>query len=153
MESSAGRREVDISELYFLIARCLDGGPCQEAAKVLREELASKGLLAKRKNWLGEDVSLSYEQTVSAAPHVSTDLLAQICSALQDLLRSHGYLKLPSLSSLVGSGIVSYVTGQNTHTGSGGKTALRCSSQLIELTAASRSQPVVNQCKLHGEVE
>lgn len=157
----------------------------------------SSQLLPKRKTWLGEDIPLSYEQAVSclfpytavylfigkrnitslytsgriqvcAAPQVSTAHLAQICSALQQLLRNHGYQRLPGLNSLLGSGVTSYITTGKTRTGRsicvwsvyssaglqhvmsagrGTQTVVRCISRLSELAMGGQGQHVINQCE------
>uniref|UniRef100_A0A672NBF8 Pleckstrin homology domain interacting protein n=1 Tax=Sinocyclocheilus grahami TaxID=75366 RepID=A0A672NBF8_SINGR len=49
------------SELYFLIARFLEAGPCQDAAETLIREVQEKELLPKRIDWTGKEHPGSYE--------------------------------------------------------------------------------------------
>ena len=41
-------------ELYFLMAKFLENGPCTETARRLKAELTDKGLLQPRYDWKGE---------------------------------------------------------------------------------------------------
>ncbi|GAB5571679.1 PH-interacting protein isoform X1 [Prionailurus iriomotensis] len=49
------------SELYFLIARFLEDGPCQQAAQVLIREVAEKELLPRRTDWTGKEHPRTYQ--------------------------------------------------------------------------------------------
>ncbi|XP_048361765.1 PH-interacting protein [Sphaerodactylus townsendi] len=63
-----GRHTAELrAELYFLIARFLEDGPCQQAAQVLIREVAEKELLPKRTDWTGKEHPRSYESLVREA--------------------------------------------------------------------------------------
>ncbi|XP_029318564.1 PH-interacting protein isoform X2 [Cottoperca gobio] len=49
------------SELYFLIARFLEAGPCQKAAETLIREVEEKELLPIRLDWTGQEHPGTYE--------------------------------------------------------------------------------------------
>ncbi|XP_058469340.1 uncharacterized protein phip isoform X2 [Solea solea] len=52
------------SELYFLIARFLEAGPCQKAAQTLIREVEEKELLPQRLDWTGQEHPGTYENLV-----------------------------------------------------------------------------------------
>lgn len=52
------------AELYFLIARFLEDGPCQQAAQVLIREVAEKELLPRRTDWTGKEHPRTYQNLV-----------------------------------------------------------------------------------------
>ncbi|KAJ6665823.1 hypothetical protein lerEdw1_001295 [Lerista edwardsae] len=63
----SGRHTAELrAELYFLIARFLESGPCQQAAQVLIREVVEKELLPKRTDWTGKEHPRSYENLISA---------------------------------------------------------------------------------------
>uniref|UniRef100_A0A3B5LNK7 Pleckstrin homology domain interacting protein n=1 Tax=Xiphophorus couchianus TaxID=32473 RepID=A0A3B5LNK7_9TELE len=52
------------SELYFLIARFLEAGPCQKAAETLIREVEEKELLPRRLDWTGQEHPGTYTNLV-----------------------------------------------------------------------------------------
>ncbi|GAA6077169.1 PH-interacting protein isoform X1 [Tachysurus ichikawai] len=56
------------SELYFLIARFLEAGPCQDSAESLIREVQEKELLPKRIDWTGKEHPGSYVDLVRHRP-------------------------------------------------------------------------------------
>lgn len=92
------------SELYFLIARFLEAGPCQKAAETLIREVEEKELLPKRLDWTGQEHPGTYENLVKLCRHVSPDHLLQVCSRVCPLLEGEVPASVPGLSSLLGAG-------------------------------------------------
>jgi hypothetical protein len=41
-------------ELYYLIAKFLEDGPCSEAAKILRREIEQNAIVPHRYDWTGD---------------------------------------------------------------------------------------------------
>uniref|UniRef100_A0A674P6H4 Pleckstrin homology domain interacting protein n=1 Tax=Takifugu rubripes TaxID=31033 RepID=A0A674P6H4_TAKRU len=92
------------SELYFLIARFLEAGPCQKAAETLIREVEEKELLPKRLDWTGQEHPGTYENLVKLYRHVSADHLLQVCSRVCPLLEREVPASVPGLTSLLGAG-------------------------------------------------
>ncbi|CAG5928273.1 unnamed protein product [Menidia menidia] len=92
------------SELYFLIARFLEAGPCQKAAETLIREVEEKELLPKRLDWTGQEHPGTYENLVKLYRHVSPDHLLQVCSRVCPLLEREVPASVPGLTSLLGAG-------------------------------------------------
>uniref|UniRef100_A0A8C9XL01 PH-interacting protein n=1 Tax=Sander lucioperca TaxID=283035 RepID=A0A8C9XL01_SANLU len=91
-------------ELYFLIARFLEAGPCQKAAETLIREVEEKELLPIRLDWTGQEHPGTYENLVKLYRHISPDHLLQVCSRVCPLLESELPASVPGLSSLLGAG-------------------------------------------------
>uniref|UniRef100_A0A8C4HWJ3 PH-interacting protein n=1 Tax=Dicentrarchus labrax TaxID=13489 RepID=A0A8C4HWJ3_DICLA len=87
-----------IPELYFLIARFLEAGPCQKAAEV------GVFLLPKRLDWTGQEHPGTYENLVKLYRHISADHLLQVCSRVCPLLEREVPASVPGLTSLLGAG-------------------------------------------------
>uniref|UniRef100_A0A8C5JPX0 Pleckstrin homology domain interacting protein n=1 Tax=Junco hyemalis TaxID=40217 RepID=A0A8C5JPX0_JUNHY len=81
-------------ELYFLIARFLEDGPCQQAAQ----------LLPKRTDWTGKEHPRSYENLVKYYRHLAPDHLLQICHRLGPLLEQEIPQSVPGVQTLLGAG-------------------------------------------------
>ncbi|XP_076016231.1 PH-interacting protein isoform X2 [Genypterus blacodes] len=92
------------SELYFLIARFLDAGPCQKAAKTLIREVEEKELLPKRLDWTGLEHPGTYDNLVKLYRHISADHLLQVCTRVCPLLETEVPASVPGLTSLLGAG-------------------------------------------------
>ncbi|XP_056150331.1 PH-interacting protein [Lampris incognitus] len=92
------------SELYFLIARFLEAGPCQNAAETLIREVEEKELLPKRLDWTGQEHPGTYENLVKLHRHISPDHLLQVCSRVCPLLEKEVPASVPGLHSILGAG-------------------------------------------------
>uniref|UniRef100_A0A8V0XEQ7 PH-interacting protein n=1 Tax=Gallus gallus TaxID=9031 RepID=A0A8V0XEQ7_CHICK len=92
------------AELYFLIARFLEDGPCQQAAQVLIREVAEKELLPKRTDWTGKEHPRSYQNLVKYYRHLAPDHLLQICHRLGPLLEQEIPQSVPGVQTLLGAG-------------------------------------------------
>ncbi|XP_061669062.1 PH-interacting protein isoform X2 [Syngnathoides biaculeatus] len=92
------------SELYFLIARFLEAGPCQEAAETLIREVEDKELLPRRLDWTGQEHPGTYEDLVKLYRHISPEHLLHVCSRVCPLLERDVPASVPGLTSLLGAG-------------------------------------------------
>ncbi|XP_064412563.1 PH-interacting protein [Latimeria chalumnae] len=92
------------SELYFLIARFLEDGPCQQAAEVLIREVEEKQLLPKRTDWMGKEHPRTYENLVKCYRHIAPDHLLRICQRVEPLLEREIPPSVPGVQSLLGAG-------------------------------------------------
>uniref|UniRef100_A0A3B3QS80 Pleckstrin homology domain interacting protein n=1 Tax=Paramormyrops kingsleyae TaxID=1676925 RepID=A0A3B3QS80_9TELE len=90
-----------LAELYFLIARFLEAGPCQNAAQVGNLLL---GLLPKRTDWTGQQHPGTYENLVKLYGHISPDHLLRICEVVGPLLEKEVPASVPGVQSLLGTG-------------------------------------------------
>ncbi|XP_059154571.1 bromodomain and WD repeat-containing protein 3-like [Physella acuta] len=94
-------------ELYFLIARFLNNGPCKRAAKALLEELEEFQLLPQRVDWEGNTHFRSYEHLVYLNRHIKGDHLLRIVERLGTLLDKEIKPSVPGVKSLLGAGSLS----------------------------------------------
>ncbi|KAG8516076.1 PH-interacting protein [Galemys pyrenaicus] len=92
------------AELYFLIARFLEDGPCQQAAQVLIREVAEKELLPRRTDWTGKEHPRTYQNLVKYYRHLAPDHLLQICHRLGPLLEQEIPQSVPGVQTLLGAG-------------------------------------------------
>ncbi|XP_051909419.1 PH-interacting protein [Hippocampus zosterae] len=92
------------SELYFLIARFLEAGPCQEAAETLIKEVEDKELLPRRLDWTGQEHPGTYDNLVKLYRHISPEHLLHVCSRVCPLLERDVPASVPGLTSLLGAG-------------------------------------------------
>ncbi|CAH1798894.1 unnamed protein product [Owenia fusiformis] len=99
--SSGSRVE---EELYFLIARFLDRGPCRKAAEALRREVEENQLLPKRLDWEGQNHQRSFENLIEANRHISQDHLLQIVKRVGPLLDKEIPPCVSGVASLLGAG-------------------------------------------------
>uniref|UniRef100_A0A673MKD6 PH-interacting protein-like n=1 Tax=Sinocyclocheilus rhinocerous TaxID=307959 RepID=A0A673MKD6_9TELE len=92
-------------QLYFLIARFLEAGPCQDAAEVdLFNTVFPLQLLPKRIDWTGKEHPGSYENLVKLYRHISPDHLLQVCERVSPLLEREVPASVPGVNSLLGAG-------------------------------------------------
>uniref|UniRef100_A0A4W6DB62 PH-interacting protein n=1 Tax=Lates calcarifer TaxID=8187 RepID=A0A4W6DB62_LATCA len=98
------RRGLALFQLYFLIARFLQAGPCQKAAETLIREVEEKELLPKRLDWTGQEHPGTYENLVKLYRHISPDHLLQVCTRVCPLLEREVPASVPGLTSLLGAG-------------------------------------------------
>ncbi|XP_073482941.1 PH-interacting protein isoform X2 [Aquarana catesbeiana] len=92
------------SELYYLVARFLEDGPCQEAAQVLIREVEKKELLPKRVDWTGKEHPRTYQNLVKYYRHLAPDHLLQICQRVGPLLEKEIPQSVPGVLTLLGAG-------------------------------------------------
>ncbi|OCT78331.1 PH-interacting protein isoform X2 [Xenopus laevis] len=105
MSSSNNQHSTELrSELYFLIARFLEDGPCQEAAQVLIREVEEKELLPKRVDWTGKEHARTYHNLVKYYRHLAPDHLLEICRRIGPLLEKDVPQSVPGIQTLLGAG-------------------------------------------------
>ncbi|KAK7871917.1 hypothetical protein R5R35_009722 [Gryllus longicercus] len=92
------------SELYFLIAKFLSAGPCQETAKALKRELEKSKALPKRLDWLGNEHEQTFEELEKKYPHIGPNHLLEICRRIGPLLDQEIKPCVPGVLSLLGAG-------------------------------------------------
>lgn len=119
-------------ELYFLIFKYLDSGPCRQAAQAIKEEIEKHNLLPKRIDWLGNEHPLNFDTFESRNTHIRNDFLLNIVSRIGGLLNQ----QIPSILSV------------NTLLGSGSQSLLRTTSGklLVDLDLDSTDDGCVFCC-------
>ncbi|XP_068918654.1 bromodomain and WD repeat-containing protein 3 isoform X3 [Petaurus breviceps papuanus] len=92
------------AELYYLIARFLQSGPCNKSAQVLVEELEEHQLIPRRLDWEGREHQRSFEDLVTANAHIPPDYLLKICERIGPLLDREIPQSVPGVQTLLGVG-------------------------------------------------
>ncbi|KAM8965156.1 bromodomain and WD repeat-containing protein 3 isoform 7-T7 [Sarcophilus harrisii] len=92
------------AELYYLIARFLQSGPCNKSAQVLVEELEEHQLIPRRLDWQGREHQRSFEDLVTANAHIPPDYLLKICERIGPLLDREIPQSVPGVQTLLGVG-------------------------------------------------
>ncbi|KAM4696114.1 bromodomain and WD repeat-containing protein 3 [Rhinophrynus dorsalis] len=91
-------------ELYFLIARFLQSGPCRRSAQVLTEELEEHQLIPHRLDWEGKRHLRTFQDLVAANAHIPSDYLLKICQRIGPILDQVIPQGVPGVQSLLGIG-------------------------------------------------
>ncbi|XP_070615885.1 bromodomain and WD repeat-containing protein 3 [Erythrolamprus reginae] len=92
------------AELYYLIARFLQSGPCKKSAKVLVAELEEHQLIPRRLDWQGKEHRRSFEDLVAANAHIPPDYLLKICERIGPLLDKEIPQSVLGVQTLLGVG-------------------------------------------------
>uniref|UniRef100_A0A4X2L692 Bromodomain and WD repeat-containing protein 3 n=1 Tax=Vombatus ursinus TaxID=29139 RepID=A0A4X2L692_VOMUR len=92
------------AELYYLIARFLQSGPCNKSAQVLVEELEEHQLIPRRLDWEGREHQRSFEDLVTANAHIPPDYLLKICERIGPLLDREIPQSVRGVQTLLGVG-------------------------------------------------
>uniref|UniRef100_A0A2K6FCT2 Bromodomain and WD repeat domain containing 3 n=1 Tax=Propithecus coquereli TaxID=379532 RepID=A0A2K6FCT2_PROCO len=82
------------AELYYLIARFLQSGPCNKSAQ----------LIPRRLDWEGKEHRRSFEDLVAANAHIPPDYLLKICERIGPLLDKEIPQSVPGVQTLLGVG-------------------------------------------------
>ncbi|XP_076307639.1 PH-interacting protein-like [Tachypleus tridentatus] len=121
------------AELYYLIAKFLNSGPCKRSAEVLRQEIEEYQLMPCRIDWLGRSHQRSFEDLEQNHPHISHDHLLKICSRLGPVLDKEVPSSVPGVQTLLGAGRQSMLrTKQN---------VLTPKWKISEMTACHHDRP------------
>ncbi|XP_013776730.1 bromodomain and WD repeat-containing protein 3-like [Limulus polyphemus] len=121
------------AELYYLIAKFLNTGPCRKSAEILRQEIEEYQLMPCRIDWLGNYHQRSFEDLEQSYPHISHDHLLKICSRLGPVLDKEVPSSVPGVQTLLGAGRQSLLrTKQN---------ALTATWRVSEMTARRHGCP------------
>uniref|UniRef100_A0A672QE63 Bromodomain and WD repeat domain containing 3 n=1 Tax=Sinocyclocheilus grahami TaxID=75366 RepID=A0A672QE63_SINGR len=93
------------AELYYLIARFLQSGPCQKSAQV-RPKVACecRCIIPKRWSWDGKQFKRSFEDWVLLNQHIPADYLLRVCEQMGPLIDKHIPPSVPGVHSLLGTG-------------------------------------------------
>uniref|UniRef100_A0A6I8NIC6 Bromodomain and WD repeat domain containing 3 n=1 Tax=Ornithorhynchus anatinus TaxID=9258 RepID=A0A6I8NIC6_ORNAN len=92
------------AELYYLIARFLQSGPCNKSAQVLVEELEEHQLIPRRLDWEGKEHRRSFHDLVAANAHIPPNYLLKICERVGPLLEREIPQSVPGIQTLLGGG-------------------------------------------------
>ncbi|XP_069680733.1 bromodomain and WD repeat-containing protein 3 isoform X4 [Periplaneta americana] len=92
------------SELYFLIAKFLAAGPCQETANVLKRELENSKALPKRLDWQGNEHEQTFQELERKYPHIGPTYLLDICRRIGPILDKEIKPSVSGVTSLLGAG-------------------------------------------------
>ncbi|KAK0089616.1 hypothetical protein PV325_006326 [Microctonus aethiopoides] len=110
MERNLSRCESAIEpELYYLIAKFLENGPCRETAKILKFELETAKILPPRLDWKGTLHNQTFEELERKYPHIDSNHLLEICARIGPILEKEVPLCLPGTISLLGVGKQSFL--------------------------------------------
>ncbi|CAL1573733.1 unnamed protein product [Knipowitschia caucasica] len=92
------------AELYYLIARFLQSGPCQKSAQILVEELEEYELIPERWSWDGKKSKRNFEDWVFLNQHIPDDYLLRICKRIGPLIEKEIPPSVPGVQTLLGLG-------------------------------------------------
>lgn len=104
MEIATCQQSYLVSEIYFLIAKFLSGGPCKKTLEVLREELEKNHLLPKRHDWEGQQYDQTFDQLSKQYPHIGPDHLLAICQRICPILDREFPPGVAGVMSFLGAG-------------------------------------------------
>ncbi|KAJ8405733.1 hypothetical protein AAFF_G00311700 [Aldrovandia affinis] len=92
------------AELYYLIARFLQSGPCKKSSQILVEELEEYELIPKRWSWDGKQYKRNFEDWVTLNQHIPADYLLRLCQQIGPLLDKEVPPSVPGVRTLLGLG-------------------------------------------------
>ncbi|XP_037835020.1 bromodomain and WD repeat-containing protein 3 isoform X3 [Kryptolebias marmoratus] len=126
-------------ELYYLIARFLQSGPCQKAAQILIEELEEYELVPQRWSWDGEKYKRTFQDWVILNQHIPADYLLRVCQRIGPLIEKEIPPSVPGVQTLLGLGRQSLLrtTKSCTH-------KVCCGSAVAALHRGRPPEPPVN---------
>lgn len=102
--SSANVESTITPEIYFLVSKFLEQGPCQQAAAALRTEIEQHKLMAKRYDWLGNEHERHLSDVERSHPHIRNDHLVKICSRIGQILDKEVPPSIAGVPTLLGDG-------------------------------------------------
>uniref|UniRef100_H3D2N3 Bromodomain and WD repeat domain containing 3 n=1 Tax=Tetraodon nigroviridis TaxID=99883 RepID=H3D2N3_TETNG len=92
------------AELYYLIARFLQSGPCKKAAQILIEELEEYELVPERWSWDGKKYKQTFQDWVIVNEHIPADYLLRVCQRIGPLIEKEVPPSVPGVQTLLGLG-------------------------------------------------
>ncbi|KAM3601314.1 uncharacterized protein V6R79_010548 [Siganus canaliculatus] len=92
------------AELYYLIARFLQSGPCKKAAQILIEELEEYELVPERWSWDGKKYKRTFQDWVILNQHIPADYLLRVCQRIGPLIQKEIPPSVPGVQTLLGLG-------------------------------------------------
>uniref|UniRef100_A0A8D0AU19 Bromodomain and WD repeat domain containing 3 n=1 Tax=Sander lucioperca TaxID=283035 RepID=A0A8D0AU19_SANLU len=92
------------AELYYLIARFLQSGPCKKASQILVEELEEYELIPQRWSWDGKKYKRTFQDWVILNQHIPADYLLHVCQRIGPLIEKEIPPSVPGVQTLLGLG-------------------------------------------------
>ncbi|XP_037323684.2 bromodomain and WD repeat-containing protein 3 isoform X2 [Pungitius pungitius] len=92
------------AELYYLIARFLQSGPCKKASQILVEELEEYELVPQRWSWDGKKYKRTFQDLVILNQHIPADYLLRVCQRIGPLIEKEIPPSVPGVQTLLGLG-------------------------------------------------
>ncbi|KAG7223301.1 hypothetical protein INR49_015657, partial [Caranx melampygus] len=92
------------AELYYLIARFLQAGPCKKSAQILIEELEEYELVPQRWSWDGQKYKRTFQDWVNLNQHIPADYLLRVCQRIGPLIEKEIPPSVPGVQTLLGLG-------------------------------------------------
>jgi len=124
-------------ETYFLIARFLEDGPCQQTAEAIKREIDIHQLLPKRTDWTGRVHHRSLEEMKDLNEHVTSQYLIKLLCRLGTLVEKSFPTKIHNLKSLLTTGNFSMLRTSSDFT------KLRCSTTELACLHGKPTLPAV----------
>lgn len=91
-------------EIYLLICRFLDNGPCREVSNEIRRQLDRHELLPRRVDWLGQQHATTWRTFEQRHLHISAEFLPRVLSRVSSLLNKQIPASGFTGASLLGAG-------------------------------------------------
>ncbi|TNM85061.1 hypothetical protein fugu_009239 [Takifugu bimaculatus] len=98
------RPQKHLPELYYLIARFLQSGPCKKAAQILIEELEEYELVPERWTWDGQKYKRTFQDWMIVNEHIPADYLLRVCQRIGPLIEKEVPPSVPGVQTLLGLG-------------------------------------------------
>ncbi|KAK9511582.1 hypothetical protein O3M35_000212 [Rhynocoris fuscipes] len=99
-----GVTDIVRSELYFLVTKFLEDGPCKKAVTALKAELLEHKIIPCRYDWTGNEQEQTYEDFAKKFSHIGSRHLLDMCLRLGPLLEKEVAPGIPGIKSLLGAG-------------------------------------------------
>uniref|UniRef100_A0AAR2JN08 Bromo domain-containing protein n=1 Tax=Pygocentrus nattereri TaxID=42514 RepID=A0AAR2JN08_PYGNA len=99
----SGVSSVFPTELYFLIARFLQSGPCKKSAQVKTRRRSGRRF-QPRWSWDGKELKRNFSDWVALNQHIPADYLLRVCEQVCALVDAHVPPSVPGVRSLLGTG-------------------------------------------------
>ncbi|KAF0038200.1 hypothetical protein F2P81_008684 [Scophthalmus maximus] len=93
-----------VPELYYLVARFLQSGPCKKAAQILVEELEEYELVPQRWSWDGQRYKRTFQDWVTLNQHIPADYLLRVCQRIGPLIEKEIPPSVAGIQTLLGLG-------------------------------------------------
>jgi bromodomain and WD repeat domain-containing protein 1/3 len=132
------------SELYYLVAKYLESGPCHRSAQLLKKEIEENCLLPKRFDWLGRQHDCTFDEVNRQNTHISCDHLFKIVQRTNGLLDAVISPSVSGVSTLLGDGRQSLLRDK-----SNSINRLRSSLQLSSFRNGSQMLPSAQSIASH----
>ena len=101
------------SELYYLVAKYLECGPCHQSAQLLKQEIEANSLLPKRFDWTGGQHNTTFADVDRNNTHISANHLRKIVERIGRLLDGVVPPSVGGVSSILGAGRQSLLRDTN----------------------------------------